>query len=143
MKSTDFIGLSEFIERPSQDLFERHACMPRVFDRNGRRAPISSVDEALQHAMRLLFKQQLCSAWRAVILVSPGAGMLAQLCQRVAWMERGRVRIVGSVVVQAYNLAAYAGADGESWIEEVVDGRNFFADGIRHTSRFWSGWPFG
>lgn len=125
----DFSGLGEFIERPvktySSGMYARLAfSIATAVDPD-----ILIIDEALaagdaafvQKCLRRI--RQLCSGGRTVILVSHGTGLLAQLCQRVVWMERGQVRMVGSAIniVQAYDLAAHESADGESWIEEVAD----------------------
>lgn len=124
-----FSGLREFIERPvktySSGMHSRLAfSIATAVDPD-----ILIIDEALaagdaafvQKCLRRI--RQLCSGGRTVLLVSHGTGLLAQLCQRVIWMEKGQVRMVGSAiqVVQAYDLAAHQNADAESWIETVED----------------------
>jgi ABC-type polysaccharide/polyol phosphate transport system ATPase subunit len=125
----DFSGLGEFIERPVKTYSSGMQARLAFSIATAVDPDILIIDEALaagdatfvQKCLRRI--RQLCSGGRTVILVSHGTGLLAQLCQRVAWMEQGRVRMIGSAinVVQAYDLAAHASVDGESWIEEVAD----------------------
>lgn len=125
----DFSGLGDFIERPvktySSGMHSRLAfSIATAVDPD-----ILIIDEALaagdsafvQKCLRRI--RQLCSGGRTVLLVSHGTGLLAQLCQRVMWMEHGRVKMMGPAiqVVQAYDLAAHQGADSASWIETVED----------------------
>ncbi len=125
----DFSGLGDFIERPvktySSGMHSRLAfSIATAVDPD-----ILIIDEALaagdsafvQKCLRRI--RQLCSGGRTVLLVSHGTGLLAQLCQRVMWMEHGRIKMMGPAiqVVQAYDLAAHQGADSTSWIETVED----------------------
>lgn len=123
----DFSGLDEFIDRPvktySSGMMSRLAfSIATAVD-----PEVLIIDEALaagdsafvQKCLRRI--RNLCSGGRTVLLVSHGTGLLAQLCQRVMWMEQGKVRMIGSgiQVVQAYDLAAHQSADSESWIETI------------------------
>ena len=123
----DFSGLGEFIDRPvktySSGMMSRLAfSIATAVD-----PEVLIIDEALaagdsafvQKCLKRI--RRLCSGGRTVLLVSHGTGLLAQLCQRVMWMENGKVRMIGSgiQVVQAYDLAAHQSADSESWIETV------------------------
>ncbi len=125
----DFSGLADFIERPvktySSGMHSRLAfSIATAVDPD-----ILIIDEALaagdsafvQKCMRRI--RQLCSNGRTVLLVSHGTGLLAQLCQRVMWMEKGRVKMVGPAinVVQAYDLAAHEQADSAGWLDTVED----------------------
>lgn len=125
----DFSGLANFIERPvktySSGMHSRLAfSIATAVDPD-----ILIIDEALaagdsafvQKCMRRI--RQLCSHGRTVLLVSHGTGLLAQLCQRVMWMENGRVKMVGPAinVVQAYDLAAHEQADSAGWLDTVED----------------------
>jgi len=125
----DFSGLADFIERPvktySSGMHSRLAfSIATAVDPD-----ILIIDEALaagdsafvQKCMRRI--RQLCSHGRTVILVSHGTGLLAQLCQRVMWMEKGRIKMVGPAinVVQAYDLAAHEQADSAGWLDTVED----------------------
>ena len=125
----EFSGLGEFIERPVKTYSSGMHARLAFSIATAVDPDILIIDEALaagdaafvQKCLRRI--RQLCSGGRTVILVSHGTGLLAQLCQRVVWIERGQVRMAGSAinVVQAYDIAAHAGADGQSWIEEVAD----------------------
>ncbi|RYF30919.1 MAG: ABC transporter ATP-binding protein, partial [Comamonadaceae bacterium] len=125
----EFSGLAAFIERPvktySSGMHSRLAfSIATAVDPD-----ILIIDEALaagdsafvQKCMRRI--RQLCSHGRTVLLVSHGTGLLAQLCQRVMWMESGQVKMVGPAinVVQAYDLAAHEQADAAGWLDTVDD----------------------
>lgn len=125
----DFSGLAEFIERPvktySSGMHSRLAfSIATAVDPD-----ILIIDEALaagdsafvQKCMRRI--RQLCSHGRTVLLVSHGTGLLAQLCQRVVWVEHGRIKMIGPAinVVQAYDLAAHQRADSAGWLDKVDD----------------------
>jgi ABC-type polysaccharide/polyol phosphate transport system ATPase subunit/SAM-dependent methyltransferase len=125
-----FSGLGEFIERPvktySSGMHSRLAfSIATAVDPD-----ILIIDEALaagdagfvQKCFRRI--RELCAGGRTVLLVSHGTGTLAQLCNRVMWLEHGRVRAIGPAitVIQAYDLAQHQSADPDgSWIERVED----------------------
>jgi lipopolysaccharide transport system ATP-binding protein len=123
----DFSGLSEFIDRPvktySSGMHSRLAfSVASAVD-----PEILIIDEALaagdsmfvQKCLRRI--RELCSGGRTALLVSHGTSLLAQLCSRVMWLERGVIKHIGSAlsVIQAYDLAAHQGADSNSWIETI------------------------
>jgi ABC-type polysaccharide/polyol phosphate transport system ATPase subunit len=124
-----FSGLGDFIERPvktySSGMHSRLAfSIATAVDPD-----ILIIDEALaagdsafvQKCLRRI--RELCAGGRTVLLVSHGTGLLAQLCNRVIWIERGEMRLQGPAiqVVQAYDLAAHQAADNAGWIEAVDD----------------------
>lgn len=125
----DFSGLAEFIERPVKTYSSGMHSRLAFSIATAVEPDILIIDEALaagdsafvQKCMRRI--RHLCSGGRTVLVVSHGTGLLAQLCQRVIWMEHGRVRMVGPAinVVQAYDLTAHQQADSASWIETVDD----------------------
>jgi len=125
----DFSGLSEFVERPVKTYSSGMHSRLAFSIATAVEPDILIIDEALaagdstfvQKCLRRI--RHLCSGGRTVLLVSHGTGLLAQLCQRVIWMERGRVRMIGPAisVVQAYDLTAHQQADSASWIETVDD----------------------
>lgn len=125
----DFSGLGEFIERPVKTYSSGMHSRLAFSIATAVEPDILIIDEALaagdstfvQKCLRRI--RQLCSGGRTVLLVSHGTGLLAQLCQRVIWMERGRIRMMGPAisVVQAYDLTAHQQADSSSWIETVED----------------------
>jgi ABC-type polysaccharide/polyol phosphate transport system ATPase subunit/SAM-dependent methyltransferase len=125
----EFSGLEEFIERPVKTYSSGMHARLAFSIATAVEPDILIIDEALaagdaafvQKCLRRI--RMLCSGGRTVLLVSHGTGLLAQLCSRVVWMERGQIRMVGSAiqVVQAYDLATHQGADANSWIETVED----------------------
>ncbi|WP_186418063.1 ATP-binding cassette domain-containing protein [Bosea sp. CS1GBMeth4] len=125
----DFSGLAEFIERPVKTYSSGMHSRLAFSIATAVEPDILIIDEALaagdsafvQKCMRRI--RNLCSGGRTVLLVSHGTGLLAQLCQRVIWMEHGQVRMIGPAinVVQAYDLTAHQQADSASWIETVDD----------------------
>lgn len=131
----DFSGLSEFIERPVKTYSSGMHSRLAFSIATAVEPDILIIDEALaagdsafvQKCMRRI--RNLCSGGRTVLLVSHGTGLLAQLCQRVIWMEHGQVRMIGPAinVVQAYDLTAHQQADSASWIEVVDDQLDAFA----------------
>ncbi len=124
-----FSSLGDFIERPVKTYSSGMRARLAFSIATAVDPDILIIDEALaagdaafvQKCLRRI--RQLCSGGRTVLLVSHGTGLLAQLCQRVMWMERGAIRMVGPAiqVVQAYDLAAHQSADLASWIETVDD----------------------
>ncbi len=124
-----FSGLNEFIERPVKTYSSGMHARLAFSIATAVDPDILIIDEALaagdasfvQKCLRRI--RQLCSGGRTVLLVSHGTGLLAQLCQRVMWMEHGQIRMIGPAiqVVQAYDLNAHQSADAKSWIETVDD----------------------
>lgn len=123
----DFSGLKEFIDRPvktySSGMHSRLAfSIATAVDPD-----ILVIDEALAAGDGMfLYKslrriRELCSGGRTVILVSHGTGILAQLCRRAIWLDRGQIHMIGPAldVIQAYDLSVHQSADSKSWIEEV------------------------
>ena len=125
----EFSGLGDFIERPvktySSGMHSRLAfSIATAVDPD-----ILIIDEALaagdsafvQKCLRRI--RELCSSGHTVLLVSHGTGLLAQLCEKVIWIDHGKLRLEGPAiqVVQAYDLAAHQAADSEGWIEKIDD----------------------
>ncbi len=124
-----FSGLGEFIERPVKTYSSGMQARLAFSIATAVDPEILIIDEALAAGDAVFVQKclkrirELCSGGRTVLLVSHGTGLLAQLCSRVAWLEGGRVRMVGSSiqVVQAYDLAAHRSGDEQSWIETLED----------------------
>ncbi|AHB47207.1 teichoic acid ABC transporter ATP-binding protein [Hyphomicrobium nitrativorans NL23] len=124
-----FSGLGDFINRPVKTYSSGMHARLAFSIATAVDPEILIIDEALatgdagfvQKSLRRI--RQLCSGGRTVLLVSHGTALLAQLCNRVVWLDQGRVRMVGPSmqVVQAYDLAAHQSSDEESWIETVDD----------------------
>ncbi len=125
----EFSGLGEFIERPVKTYSSGMHSRLAFSIATAVEPDILIIDEALaagdasfvQKCLRRI--RELCSGGRTVLLVSHGTGVLAQLCQRILWIEHGNVRMIGPAiqVVQAYDIAAHQAADTSSWIETVDD----------------------
>jgi ABC-type polysaccharide/polyol phosphate transport system ATPase subunit/SAM-dependent methyltransferase len=125
----EFSGLREFIDRPVKTYSSGMHSRLAFSIATAAEPDILIIDEALaagdamfvQKSLRRI--RQLCSGGRTVLLVSHGTSLLAQLCQRVMWLERGKIKMLGAAisVIQAYDLAAHEGADSASWIETIVD----------------------
>ena len=124
-----FSNLGDFIERPVKSYSSGMRARLAFSIATAVDPDILIIDEALaagdaafvQKCLRRI--RELCSGGRTVLLVSHGTGLLAQLCRRVMWIERGEIRMVGPAikVIQAYDLAAHQSADAGSWIETVED----------------------
>jgi ABC-type polysaccharide/polyol phosphate transport system ATPase subunit/SAM-dependent methyltransferase len=125
----EFSGLQEFIDRPvkiySSGMHSRLAfSIATAVDPD-----ILIIDEALgagdaAFVQKCLMRiRRLCSDGRTVLLVSHGTSLLAQLCKRVVWLDRGKVRMVGDAlaIVQAYDLASHQASDKLSWLAPVAD----------------------
>jgi ABC-type polysaccharide/polyol phosphate transport system ATPase subunit/SAM-dependent methyltransferase len=125
----EFSGLAEFIDLPVKTYSSGMHSRLAFSIATAADPEILIIDEALaagdamftQKCLRRI--RELCGGGRTVLLVSHGTGLLAQLCQRVMWLDRGRIKSIGPAlsVIQAYDLAAHASADARSWIEEVVE----------------------
>lgn len=125
----EFSGLGSFIERPVKTYSSGMHARLAFSIATAAEPEILIIDEALsagdamflQKCMRRL--HELCTGGRTVLMVSHGTTLLAQICTRVAWLERGKIKMVDSplAVVQAYDIAAHQGANEDSWIEEVDD----------------------
>ena len=122
----DFSGLGDFIEMPiktySSGMFARLAfSIATAAD-----PEILIIDEALaagdamfvQKCLRRI--REFCNSGRTVLLVSHGTGLLAQLCKRVVWLDKGKLKACGPAlsVIQQYDMAAHAGVDSQSWLED-------------------------
>ena len=124
-----FSGLGDFIERPVKTYSSGMQARLAFSIATAVDAAILIIDEALaagdagfvQKCLRRI--RELCSGGRTVLMVSHGTGLLAQLCNRVMWLQNGQVQMIGSAiqVIQAYDLAAHQSADPASWIETVED----------------------
>jgi ABC-type polysaccharide/polyol phosphate transport system ATPase subunit/SAM-dependent methyltransferase len=124
----EFSGLGDFIDRPVKIYSSGMQARLAFSVATAVDPDILIIDEALaagdamfvQKSMRRIY--ELCRGGRTVLVVSHGTGILAQLCQRVMWLDGGKIRAIGPAmnVIQAYDLAAHQGADSSSWIESVT-----------------------
>ena len=124
-----FSDLGDFIERPVKTYSSGMQARLAFSIATAVDAEILIIDEALaagdagfvQKCLRRI--RELCSGGRTVLMVSHGVGLLSQLCNRVMWLDKGQIQMIGSAiqVVQAYGLAAHQSADPSSWIETIRD----------------------
>jgi ABC-type polysaccharide/polyol phosphate transport system ATPase subunit/SAM-dependent methyltransferase len=122
-----FSGIGDFIDRPVKTYSSGMQARLAFSVATAVDPDILIIDEALaagdamfvQKSLRRI--NELCRGGRTVLVVSHGTSILAQLCQRVMWLDGGKIRAIGQAmnVIQAYDLAAHQGADEKSWIETL------------------------
>jgi ABC-type polysaccharide/polyol phosphate transport system ATPase subunit len=58
--------------------------------------------------------KQICSGGSTVLFVSHSSALVAQLCDRAIWLEKGSVKMIGEAleVVRAYDYAVYEAISG-------------------------------
>lgn len=125
----DFSGLKEFIDRPVKTYSSGMHSRLAFSIATAVEPDILIVDEALAAGDSIFVQKcarrmrQLCSGGRTVLLVSHGTGLLAQMCDRVLWLDRGKVEMLDLAipVVQAYDLASHRDSDDNSWLETIPD----------------------
>ncbi|MBS0274825.1 MAG: ATP-binding cassette domain-containing protein [Proteobacteria bacterium] len=125
----EFSGLGNFIERPVKTYSSGMHARLAFSIATAAEPEILIIDEALSAGDAMFLQKctrrlhELCAGGRTVLMVSHGTTLLAQICTRVAWLERGKIKMLDSplAVVQAYDIAAHQGANEDSWIEEVDD----------------------
>lgn len=125
----DFSGLREFIDRPVKTYSSGMHSRLAFSIATAVEPDILIVDEALAAGDSIFVQKcarrmrQLCSGGRTVLLVSHGTGLLAQMCDRVLWLDRGNVEMLDLAipVVQAYDLASHRDSDDNSWLETIPD----------------------
>ena len=123
----EFSGLEDFIDRPVKTYSSGMMARLAFSIATAVDPDILIIDEALAAGDAMFVQKCLkrirdfCNGGRTVLLVSHGTGLLAQLCKRVAWLDKGVLRECGSAlsVIQAYDLAAHAGTDKTGWVEDV------------------------
>ena len=124
-----FSGLRDFISQPLKTYSSGMHARLAFSIATAVEPEILIIDEALaagdaafvQKCYRRI--RDFCRGGHTVILVSHGASQLAQLCHKIFWMDKGRIRMQGDTleVIQAYDLAAHRAASDNSWIDEVED----------------------
>jgi ABC-type polysaccharide/polyol phosphate transport system ATPase subunit/SAM-dependent methyltransferase len=123
----DFSGLREFIDQPFRTYSSGMKGRLTFATAMSIHPDIFIVDEALatgdgafvQKCMARM--RQICQGGSTVLLVSHGTSVLAQLCHRIIWLEKGQVKSEGEPlqVIQAYDLAVHAATSGGK-VEEVA-----------------------
>ncbi len=112
----EFSGLREFIDQPFRTYSSGMQGRLTFATAMSIDPDIFIVDEALAtgdgaFVQRCMVRmRQICNSGSTVLLVSHGTGVLAQLCNRIIWIDKGTVRMVGRPldVIQAYDLNLHA-----------------------------------
>jgi ABC-type polysaccharide/polyol phosphate transport system ATPase subunit len=124
----EFSGLRTFIDRPFRTYSSGMQGRLTFATAMSIRPDIFIVDEALatgdgafvqkcMHRMR-----EICESGSTVLLVSHGTSVLAQLCNRIMWLDKGCVRMFGEPlrVLQSYDLSLHAASsEGRGSLHEV------------------------
>jgi ABC-type polysaccharide/polyol phosphate transport system ATPase subunit len=111
----DFSGLREFIDRPFKTYSSGMQARLTFATATAVDPDIFIVDEALAAGDAIFLQkslgriQDICKSGSTVLFVSHSSPLVAQLCNRAIWLERGRVRMIGNAleVVRAYDYAIY------------------------------------
>ena len=97
----EFSGLSEFIDRPFRSYSSGMQSRLTFATATAIDPDILIVDEALATGDSAFVNKclkrirDICSSGCTAILVSHSTAMLAAICTRIIWLERGRIRRVG------------------------------------------------
>ena len=124
----DFSGLRAFIDQPFRTYSSGMQGRLTFATAMSVRPDIFIVDEALatgdgafvQKCMQRM--REICDSGSTVLLVSHGTSVLAQLCNRILWLDKGGVRMFGDPlhVLQSYDLSLHAASsEGRGTLQEV------------------------
>lgn len=116
----DFSGLREFIDQPFRTYSSGMQGRLTFATAMSVNPDIFIVDEALATGdgafvqKCMVRMRQICDSGSTVLLVSHGTGVLAQLCDRIIWLNKGCVQEVGEPlqVIRAYDLFVHTMANG-------------------------------
>src|SRR5262249_34468994 len=108
----DFSGLLDFIDRPVKTYSSGMHARLAFSIATAVEPDILVIDEALAAGDSMFVHKcmrrvrQFCDGGHTVLMVSHGTGLLAQLCNRVLWLEGGSIKMIGPAlqVVQEYDL---------------------------------------
>src|SRR5262245_42007254 len=111
----DFSGLREFIDQPFKTYSSGMQARLTFATATAVDPDIFIVDEALAAGDAYFVHKsmgrikEICSGGSTVLFVSHSSAMVAQLCDRAIWLEKGEIKTVGSAleVVRAYDYAIY------------------------------------
>jgi ABC-type polysaccharide/polyol phosphate transport system ATPase subunit/SAM-dependent methyltransferase len=123
----DFSGLRAFIDQPFRTYSSGMQGRLTFATAMSINPDLFIVDEALATGdgafvqKCMVRMRQICNSGSTVLLVSHGSAVLAQLCDRIIWLDKGHVQAVGEPlqVIQAYDLSLHAAANGGR-VEEVM-----------------------
>jgi ABC-type polysaccharide/polyol phosphate transport system ATPase subunit len=116
----DFSGLREFIDQPFKTYSSGMQARLTFATATAVDPDIFIVDEALAAGDAFFVQKSLgrikdiCSGGSTVLFVSHSSPLVAQLCQRAIWLERGQLRMIGDAleVARAYDYAVYEAISG-------------------------------
>jgi len=124
----DFSGLAKFIDRPFKSFSSGMQARLTFATATAIQPDIFIVDEALATGDAFFVQKSLkrvrdiCASGCTAILVSHNSGVLASICQRVIWLDKGRIRRIGNAVevLREYDLSVHEDlSSGEGRIEHV------------------------
>lgn len=116
----EFSGLREFIDRPFKTYSSGMQARLTFATATAVDPDIFIVDEALAAGDAIFVQKSLgrikeiCRSGSTVLFVSHSSPLVAQLCHRAIWLERGQIRMIGNAleVVRAYDYAVYEAISG-------------------------------
>lgn len=111
----DFSGLREFIDRPFRSYSSGMQSRLTFSTATAVDPDIFIVDEALATGDAVFVQKSLnrirdiCSSGCTAILVSHSTSILANICTRLIWLDRGRIRRIGDPVdiIREYDLSVH------------------------------------
>lgn len=123
----DFSGLREFIDRPFRSYSSGMQSRLTFATATAIDPDIFIVDEALATGDSAFVHKSLkrirdiCSSGCTAILVSHSESILAEICQRILWLDRGTIRAIGDPVevLRAYNLSMLQEKNGAGAVPTV------------------------
>ncbi len=124
----DFSGLREFIDRPFKSYSSGMQSRLTFATATAINPDIFIVDEALATGDAAFVQKSLnriraiCASGCTAILVSHTTGILASICDRVIWLERGSIRRMGDPVdvIREYDLCIHQElSEGEGQVQSV------------------------
>jgi ABC-type polysaccharide/polyol phosphate transport system ATPase subunit len=120
----DFSGLREFIDRPFRSYSSGMQARLTFATATAIDPDIFIVDEALATGDAAFVQKSLkrvrdiCASGCTAILVSHTTGILASICHRVIWLEKGMIRRIGDPIdiIREYDLSIHeelSGGEGQ------------------------------
>lgn len=125
----EFSGLREFIDRPFRSYSSGMQARLTFATATAVRPDIFIVDEALATGdsafvhKSLKRMRDICSSGCTGILVSHNTGILASICERVIWLEKGAIRQFGKAVdvLRDFHISVTADISaGEGRVEQIA-----------------------
>src|SRR5439155_13030921 len=116
----DFSGIRDYIDQPFKTYSSGMQARLTFATATAVNPDIFIVDEALAAGDAIFVQKsfgrikEICASGSTVLFVSHSSSMIAQLCTRAIWLERGKMRMIGDAleVVRAYDYAVYEAISG-------------------------------